>query len=291
MTWNINGKHVLVTGGTSGIGRATAAQLASRGARVTITSRTLSSAQRIADELTAATGTQVEPARLDLASLDAVRTFAGTYADRHDRLDILVNNAGTMAGKRRTTEDGFEWTLAVNHLGPFLLTNLLTNLLTPLLIHSAPARVITVSSENHRGPKRGLAFDDLQMTHGYSPSSAYAASKLANILFTVELDRRLGPDGVIARALHPGVVATNFGKGAGSPRWMGLAMTLLKPLLATPEKGATTSVLLATAQPDELEASVYWASGKPKQPSDPALDQAAARRLWDLSAELVAPPS
>ena len=285
MTWNINDKHVLVTGGTSGIGRATAAQLASRGARVTITSRTLSTAQNTADELTAATGTQVEPAEVDLASLDAVRTFAASYADRHDRLDILINNAGTMAGKRRTTEDGLEWTLAVNHLGPFLLTNLLT----PLLVHSAPARVINVSSENHRGAKRGLDFDDLQMTSGYSPSKAYAASKLANILFTVELDRRLRPDGVTARALHPGVVATNFGKDPGSSRWMGLAMTLLKPVLATPEKGASTSVLLATAQPDELEASLYWASGKPKQPSYAALDQAAARRLWDVSAELVAP--
>ncbi|MEZ5219391.1 MAG: hypothetical protein R2715_23030 [Ilumatobacteraceae bacterium] len=149
--------------------------------------------------------------------------------------------------------------------------------------------MITVSSENHRGAKRGLDFDDLQMTSSYSPSKAYAASKLANILFTVELDRRLNPDGVTARVLHPGVVATNFGKDPSSPRWMGLAMTLLKPLLASPDKGASTSVLLATAQPDELEASLYWASGKPRQPSDAALDQAAARRLWDVSAELVAP--
>ena len=247
MTWNVNGKHVLITGGTSGIGRATAAQLARLGARVTITSRTLDTAQNVADQLTAATGTQVEPAKLDLSSLDDVRAFAAIYTDRHDRLDILINNAGTMAGKRRTTEDGLEWTLAVNHLGPFLLTNLLT----PLLIHSAPARVITVSSENHRGAKQGLDFDNLQMTSGYSPSKAYAASKLANILFTVELGRRLGADGVTARALHPGVVATTFGKDPGSPRWMGLAMTLLKPFLATPEKGAATSALLATAQPDE----------------------------------------
>ena len=285
MTWNINGKHVLVTGGTSGIGRATAAQLASCGARVTITSRTLATAQNVADELAADSGTEVEPAKLDLSSLDAVRTFAATYTDRHDRLDILINNAGTMAGKRRTTEDGLEWTLAVNHFGPFLLTNLLT----PLLIQSAPARVITVSSENHRGAKRGLDFDDLQMTNGYSPSNAYAASKLANILFTVELDRRLGPNGVTARALHPGVVATNFGKDPNSPRWMGLTMTLLKPFLASPDKGAATNVHLATAQPDQLDAGIYWASRKPKRPSDAALDPDAARRLWSTSAELVAP--
>ena len=214
-----------------------------------------------------------------------MRGFVSSYLDHHQRLDVLINNAGTMAGRRRTTPDGLEWTLAVNHLGPFLLTNLLT----PLLLASTPARVITVSSETHRSAKQGLDLDDLQMTTGYTPSRAYAASKLANILFTLELDHRLGPAGVTARALHPGVVATNFGKDPGSPRWMALAMTLLTPLLATPEKGAATSVHLATAQPDELEAGIYWASGRPKQPSESALDHDAARQLWEASAELVAP--
>ena len=284
MTWNITGKHVLITGGTSGIGRSTAAQLARLGAHVTITSRRLATAEATADELSTDTGNEVEPAALDLSSLDAVRAFAAAHTDRHDRLDILVNNAGTMADKRRTTVDGHEWTFAVNHLGPFLLTNLLT----PLLTDSTPARVITVSSENHRGAKHGLNFDDLQMTSGYSPSKAYAASKLANILFTVELDRRLAPHGVTGRALHPGVVATNFGKDPDSPRWMGLAMTLLRPFLASPDKGAATSVHLAIAQPDELTAGIYWASGTPKQPSEAALDEDAALRLWDTCAQLVA---
>lgn len=284
MTWNITGKHILITGGTSGIGRSSAAQLARLGAHVTITSRRLATAEATADELSTDTGNEVEPAALDLSSLDAVRTFAAAHTDRHDRLDILVNNAGTMADKRRTTVDGHEWTFAVNHLGPFLLTNLLT----PLLTDSTPARVITVSSENHRGAKHGLNFDDLQMTSGYSPSKAYAASKLANILFTVELDRRLAPHGVTGRALHPGVVATNFGKDPDSPRWMGLAMTLLRPFLASPDKGAATSVHLAIAQPDELTAGIYWASGTPKQPSEAALDEDAALRLWDTSAQLVA---
>ncbi|MCL4111945.1 UNVERIFIED_CONTAM: hypothetical protein GTU68_043055 [Idotea baltica] len=194
-----------------------------------------------------------------------------------------MNNAGTMAGKRQTTPDGLERTLAVNYLGPFLLTNLLTD----RLVRSAPSRIITVSSENHRSAKNGLDFDDLQMTAGYTPSKAYAASKLANILFTVELDRRLNDRGVTARALHPGVVATNFGKDPDSPRWMGLAMTLLKPVLATPQKGAATSIHLATAQPDDLDAGIYWSNSKPKQPTDPAINPSDARRLWDLSVQLV----
>lgn len=287
MTWDISGKQVLVTGGTSGIGRATAAQLVRLGAEVTITSRRLATAAAVAAELADAGGAAVHGAELDLSSLDAVRRFAAAVAERTDRLDVLVNNAGTMAGKRRTTVDGHEWTLAVNHLGPFLLTNLLT----PLLVAAAPARVITVSSENHRTARRGLDLDDLQMVRGYSPSKAYAASKLANILFTVELDRRLSPHGVTARALHPGVVATNFGRGPGSPWWMGLGMRLLGPLLASPDEGAATSVHLATARPDELATGIYWADRVPEEPSDAALDEAAARRLWDASVRLTGSPT
>jgi len=283
MTWTIDTRQVLVTGGTTGIGRATAAQLARLGAHVTITSRTTSTAETVATELSEETGTDVQPETLDLSSLDAVRAFADRYTTRHDRLDVLINNAGTMAGKRQTTPDGFERTLAVNYLGPFLLTNLLID----LLVRSAPSRIITVSSENHRSAKNGLDFDDLQMTAGYTPSKAYAASKLANILFTVELDRRLNDRGVTARALHPGVVATNFGKDPDSPRWMGLAMTLLKPVLATPQKGGATSVHLATAQPDDLDAGIYWSNSKPKLPTDPAINPSDARRLWDLSVQLV----
>jgi NAD(P)-dependent dehydrogenase (short-subunit alcohol dehydrogenase family) len=282
MTWNIDDKHVLITGGTSGIGRATATELARKGAKVTITSRTLATAKAVSAELTAETQTEVEAAQLDLSSLDAVRSFAASYAASHNRLDVLINNAGTMAGKRQTTVDGFEWTFATNHLGPFLLTNLLT----PLLIESAPARVVNVSSGAHQSAKAGLDFDDLQMTSGYSSSKAYATSKLANILFTIELDRRTRPKGVTATALHPGVVATNFGKGPESPRWMGLAMTLLKPFLATPEKGAATSVHLATAQPEEIGSAIYWATSKPKEPSSAGSDAEAARRLWDISADL-----
>ncbi|MGH1493615.1 MAG: SDR family oxidoreductase [Acidimicrobiales bacterium] len=283
MTWDISDKQVLITGGTSGIGRATGAELARRGASVTVTSRKLASAEAAAVEISRDTNSKVAAAELDLSSLKSVRHFSSRYAAANDRLDLLINNAGSIAGRYRTTADGFEWTLGVNHLGPFLLTNLLIDLLET----SAPSRVINVSSENHRGAKNGLDFADLQMTNGYGSSRAYAASKLANILFTVELDRRFRDRDLTARALHPGVVATNFGKDAGSPRWMGVAMTLLKPFLSTPEKGAATSVHLATARTAELDLGIYWSGRKPKQPSAQALDNDAALKLWDLSAELV----
>jgi len=283
MTWTVHSKQILVTGGTSGIGRATAAQLARLGAEVTITSRSSTGAETVASEISRDTGTTVHAGTLDLSTLASVRAFARSYSASHDRLDVLINNAGMMSGKRRTTPDGFEWTFAVNHLGPFLLTNLLTD----LLVEASPSRVITVSSETHRSAGRGLDLDDLQMTRGYSPARAYAASKLANILFTAELDRLLGPSGVTARALHPGVVATNFGKGAESPRWMGLAMRVLSPILRSPEKGAATSVHLATAPFAELDAGIYWSDSRPKEPSDAALDQEVAPELWAISAQMV----
>ena len=284
MTWTIDGKRVLVTGANSGIGMATAAQLASRGAEVTITARDDAKGRAAGDEIRAATGVAVGVEHLDLSDLDDVREFAGEFTAEHDRLDVLVNNAGVMAGSRRETPDGVEWTFGVNHLGPFLLTDLLTE----LLVASAPSRIVNVSSDAHRGAKDGLDFDDLQMTSGYSSSKAYSASKLANILFTVELDRRLGERGVTARALHPGVVATSFGKGADSPRWMGAMMTVLSPVLRKPDKGAATSVFLAT-QPDEvIEPAIYWSNEKPSEPIPPAVDPAAAARLWDLSTDLAA---
>jgi NAD(P)-dependent dehydrogenase (short-subunit alcohol dehydrogenase family) len=283
MVWSIEGKQVLITGGNSGIGKATAEELARRGARVMITARDGSKGRAAVDEIQAATGAGVAVGNLDLSRLDSVRAFAQDYLVNHDRLDVLINNAGTMAGGRRETPDGFEWTFGVNHLGPFLLTNLLTD----LLVSSSPARIITVSSENHRSVKEGLDFDDLQMRNGYSPSKAYAASKLANILFTVELDRRLGGLGVTANALHPGVVATSFGKGPDSRKSMGLLMTLLGPFLRKPARGASTSVFLATAEEAALDAGLYWSDEVPKDPVPAAVDADAATRLWSESEHLV----
>lgn len=283
MAWSIADKSVLITGANSGIGKATAKELARRGADVMITARDDSKGRAAAEEIRNATGAEVSVGSLDLSQLDSVRAFASDYLGTHDQLDVLINNAGVMAGGRRETPDGLEWTLAVNHLGPFLLTYLLSD----LLVSSAPARVITVSSEAHQREKGGLDFDDLEMRNGYSPSRAYAASKLANVLFTVELDRRLDGSGVTAKALHPGVVATSFGKDPESPKWMGLLMVGLKPFLRKPEQGAGTSVFLATADDTALDAGLYWSDEAPIDPIPAALDTQAAARLWSESEHLV----
>ena len=281
MTWNVEGKYVLITGGNSGIGKATAEELTKRGAAVTITSRDSEKGEATAADIAAATGKTVGVEQLDLASLDSIRAFATRFSP--GRLDVLINNAGVMTGKRLETPDGFEWTFAVNHLGPFLLTNLLTDLLTA----SAPARVITVSSENYRRAKDGLDFDDLQSTKRFNPNMAYATSKLANILFTMELDQRLGGSGVTARALHPGVVGTSFGQGPEGSKVMGLMMRALKPFLASPSRGAATSVHLATASNEEIARGLYWADEDIKERLPIASDETAARELWDVSAGLV----
>jgi retinol dehydrogenase-14 len=274
--WDVAGAHVLVTGGTSGIGRAAATELAARGATVMITARDQQKGRQTAAAIRAAAGVDVGVGLLDLSSLESVRRFAAEFLATHDRLDVLVNNAGTMTGRRMETVDGLEWTFGVNHVGPFMLTALLTD----RLVSSAPARVISVSSEVHRSVKRGLDFTDLQMTRGWSAQKAYAASKLATVLMTVELDRRLAGRGVKARAVHPGVVATNFGKGPEGRWLMKVMMSALAPLLKKPTDGAAPIVLLATA-PDELvDRSLYWVESKPGQPSTAALDSDAAAALW-----------
>jgi len=282
MVWDIADARVLITGATSGIGRAAAAELARRGAQVTITARDETKGNAAAAAIRAETGVDVQVGLLDLSRLDSVRGFAADYARTHDRLDVLVNNAGTMTGRRMQTPDGLEWTFGVNHVGPFLLTRLLSD----LLVASAPSRVISVSSEVHRSAKQGLDMADLQMTRGWSAQKAYAASKLATILMTVELDRRLAGQGVTARAVHPGVVATNFGKGPEG-RWaMRVMMTALGPVLKKPADGAAPIVLLATEPDDVVAQSLYWSQTTPTQPSPAAQDQQAAAALWEASERL-----
>jgi NAD(P)-dependent dehydrogenase (short-subunit alcohol dehydrogenase family) len=283
MDWDIEGKQVLITGGNAGIGKATAVELARRGAAVTITVRDRAKGRVAVDEIGAATGVEVAVAELDLSRLDSVRAFVAAYRASHDRLDVLVNNAGMLAGPRRETIDGFEWTIGVNHLGPFLVTNLLLELLRA----STPSRIVNVASEAHRSARGGPDLDDLHLAQGYSGPRAYAASKAANILFTVELHRRLGGTGVTAVAVHPGVVATSFGTGSEGPWWMRPVMWAGRPFLRSPAKGAETSVFAATAAEAELARARYWADCAPRDPLPSATDPDRAARLWALSQELV----
>ncbi len=219
----------------------------------------------------------------ELASLASLRAFADTLIPVTARLDVLISNARVMAGRRRETVDGFEWTFAVNHLGPFLLTNLPRGLLAA----SAPARVINVGSELHRRAKSGLDVDDLETRRRESSSKADAVSKVANILVAVEIEHRWGGLGVTGRALHPGVVSTSFGKGPEGSRSMGIMMTVLSPFFRSPTDGARTTVLLATAADEVVDRGVCWSDSAPADPSPVAVAALAAERLWEASGRQV----
>ena len=268
-------KTVLVTGANAGIGRATATELARMGARVLMACR---SAERGAEAQAAVVaevpGASTELLIADLSSGEGVRALAEQTLQHTDRLDVLVNNAGVFTPSYIPTVDGFETQFAVNHLAPFLLTHLLRD----LLVKSAPARVVTVSSEAH---KRGqIRWDDLRGERKYSGLQAYSQSKLANLLFNRELARRLGGTGVTANALHPGVIGTRLLFTGFAP------LRLLRPFLKTPERGARTSVFLASAPAVERLTGLYYIDLEPARPSPAARDDGAARRLWRISAEL-----
>jgi NAD(P)-dependent dehydrogenase (short-subunit alcohol dehydrogenase family) len=213
----------------------------------------------------------------DLASMGQVRALADRLAEL-ERIDVLVNNAGLMAGQRRVTADGYDEVFAVNHLAPFLLTNLLLGQLTA----AGPARVITVTSDAHRAAR--LDLDDLQLERGWEGWRAYASSKLANILFTRELARRLAGSAVTANCAHPGLVRTRFGREVRGP--MRVGVTLARPLMLSPRRGARTIVYLATSPEVAGATGGYYVKSRPREPSPAARDDSAARRLWQLSEEL-----
>jgi retinol dehydrogenase-14 len=275
------GKNVLVTGGTAGIGKATAVGLATLGARVAITGRDRIRAEAAAADIRAASGNPaVDVLPADMSSQAEVRRLAGAVLDAYPRLDVLVNNVGGFWAHRHVTVDGLEHTFAVNHLGPFLLTNLLQDRLKA----SAPARVVTVSSGAHTAGR--IDFDDLQGTAEYSGQRAYNAAKLANIMFTYELARRLDGTGVTATVLHPGVVRTNFGADdqAGHIKAM---LPLVRPFMKTPAAGAATTIYLASSAQVDGVTGRYFVNRKPKTSTKISYDTAAAARLWTVSAELV----
>ena len=274
----MTGQVCVVTGASSGIGKAASLALARLGATVVLVCRNLDRGQAALREVSAAavTGTPVLEVA-DLSSMAQVRDLAGRVSGR-DRIDVLVNNAGLVLGDRRVTPDGFEYTFAVNHLAPFLLTNLVR----PLLLRSAPSRVVTVSSAVHRGAR--LDLDDLQLEHHFSGLRAYANGKLANILFTRELARQLAGSGVTANCLHPGSVRTGFGNEGGTLLKVGL--TAILPALSSPEMGAFTLVYLASSPAVAAATGGYYVSAARRRPSRAARNETTARRLWQLSAGL-----
>jgi retinol dehydrogenase-14 len=274
------GRTVLVTGASSGIGRATALGLATMGAHVAITGRDRLRTEDAAREIGAAGGMKVEVFVADLSSQAQVRRLASEVLAGLPRIDVLVNNAGGYWDTRHVTVDGLERTFAVNHLAPFLLTNLLRDRLE----WGAPARVVTVASNAHTTGR--IDFDDLQGERSYSGGRAYSQSKLANILFTYQLARRMRGSAVTANALHPGVVRTSFG-AADPARIQRLLIPLLGPVMKSPARGAATSIHLASAPELEHVSGRYFANRRPTKSSPRSNDQAVAARLWEASADLV----
>jgi NAD(P)-dependent dehydrogenase (short-subunit alcohol dehydrogenase family) len=272
---------VLITGATSGIGRVTAEVLAQQGMHVVLVARSAARAEAtIATIREHNSNATVEYLLADLSSQAEVRRLAAEFRARHDRLHVLVNNAGAAFFARQETADGLEMTLALNHLAPFLLTNLLLDTLRA----SAPARVVTVASTAHNGAT--ITFDDLQQRRGrYRPFRVYGQSKLANILFTYELARRLEGTGVTANALHPGFVSSNFGK-TQSTAWRAV-FTGLRPFMISPQKGAQTSVYLATVPEIERTSGQYFAGSRPARSSPASYDAGSQQRLWAVSEQLV----
>jgi NAD(P)-dependent dehydrogenase (short-subunit alcohol dehydrogenase family) len=275
------GKTVLITGSTSGIGRATAIGLAELGARVAITGRDLERVEAAAVELRVATGNpDVDAFGADLTSQAEVRRLAAEVLDAYPRLDVLVNNVGGFWATRHVTADGLERTFALNHLAAFLLTELLLDRLAA----SAPARVVTVSSGAQS--QGTIDFDDLQGERKYSGQTAYSQSKLASVMFTYELARRLAGTGVTATVLHPGVVSTGFGAEDPS-RIFKLIVPFYRPFMKTPAEGAETSIYLASSSEVHGVTGQYFAERRPKPSNKASYDLAAATRLWLFSADLV----
>lgn len=278
MSWNA--KTIVITGATSGIGRATALGLAKLGSRLILVGRDAGRSEETLSAIRSATGrTDVELVRGDFARQAEIRRVADELLARTDAIHVLVNNAGVTMMKRTTTPDGLETTFAVNHLAYFLLTGLLL----PRLRASAPGtRIVNVASDAHRWGR--LDFDDLQHEREYKGLTVYGRSKTANLLFTHELARRLEGSGITVNALHPGAVATRLGRGNGP--LTDLLARALGLFLKSAEQGADTSIYLASAPELDRVSGRYFANRKEKQPQPFASDDALAKRLWGISEQL-----
>lgn len=277
----LQGKHIVITGPTAGIGRATALSLAADGADLTLLCRSPQKAVALVDEIVARGNCTPRVVSLDMASLASVRQAAADCLGLDRPIDILLNNAGAIHTRRQLTADGFEETLAVNHFAPFLLTGLLL----PAILRAPGARIVNVASAAHAFV-RGMQFDDLHAERGYRMFREYGRSKLANILFTRELGRRLAGRDVTVNCLHPGAVSTSLGSQNGgiASRVMPL---LLKPFFKSPAQGAETTIYLCTSDAVADTTGEYFVNCKPRRLKPWARDDEAAKRLWQISEESV----
>jgi retinol dehydrogenase-12 len=277
----MDGKICLVTGATRGIGLAASKALASLGATVVLVGRDVGRIESsLASVRQAVPDAKVESVRADFTSLQEVRALAEAFKARHSRLDVLVNNAGLILHERQVTKDGFEAMFGINHLAPFLLTHLLLDVLKA----SAPARVVNVASEAHRFYFPKLDFSDLQSERGFNMLRVYGTSKLANILFTQALARRLKGTQVTANVFHPGVVRSGFGHNTQG--WMNFVVNAFGMFFISAESGARTLVYLASSPEVEGVSGQYFIRGRPRKPSRTARDEQLAERLWQVSEEL-----
>ena len=279
--WNVRGKLCIVTGATNGIGRQTALDLANQGARVVLVARNPAKGEATVREIGNATSDKnVELLLCDFASQRSIRAAAHEALSRFPAIHILVNNAGIVNTRREVTEDGLEAMFAVNHLGYFLFTTLLLD----RLIASAPARIVTVASDAHKFA--AIDFEDLQSEKRFGGMRTYGQSKGCNILFNLELSKRLAATGVTANAVHPGGVSTGLGANNGS--LMAIVQKLAMVFMKSPEQGADTSVYLASSPMVEGVTGGYFFKRKPRTSTAQTRDPELAERLWALSEALVA---
>ena len=276
----MNDKTVVVTGASNGIGLITALELAKQGARLLMVVRNKQKGMATVESIKQQTGQTPELFIADLSLVSQTRRVAAEISLAAPKIDVLVNNAGAMFTQRSETSEGLEMTFALNHMAYFVLTNaLLDNL------KAAPqARIVNVSSEAHRQGK--INWDDLQAKQKYSAFGVYGTSKLHNILFSSQLARRLEGTGIVSNALHPGVVATGF--AAENSGVIGFIFKLIRPLMITPEKGAATTIHLASSQEVQGITGKYWNNKRATQASGAALDQSAQQRLWLESERILA---
>ena len=282
---NLQGKTILITGATNGIGKVAALELAKMGAQIVVVGRSAKKTREVVEEIkTASQSPAVHMLIADLSVISEVRKLADTFKEKYPRLDVLINNAGAVFSERHESADGLEMTFALNHMSYFLLTDLLLDTLKA----STPARIVNVASDAHTGGK--LDFDDLQNKRNYGAGgfTAYSRSKLMNIMFTYELSRRLAGTNVTANVLHPGFVRSGFGRN--NKGFMGLIMPVAQLFAISPAKGAETIVYLASSHEVDGVTGLYWDKKKSVQSSAVSYVEADQKRLWDATAELVGLP-